>query len=350
LTQALDGKEVTYTNEAKDCDDNVLHQIQKMFTFLEVTNRCDYNPKEFCYSFKGLDGLPTNLIMQQDAQDFLLRLFENLEEALKNTNHKYLLNSVFSGKLCIQMICQDGCKTRNLRLEDCNFISLEIKNNKVLKDALDKIITPEKIEDYKCDTCNKKVTLTKKSSFIELPNVIIFHLQRICFNYDSLMNEKINSRFEFPKKINMKDYCLKDSVGHDIYYEREEAYYDYELVGVVVHVGFAESGHYYSYINVKREGNNNAMNNNNEKWIEFNDSNIVTFNLKNLEEECFGGSGSKSYTAVECSENTGWLPKSKTATGEDNNKSAYMLVYERKKKFPLKFVLDKKDLPLSKLA
>ena len=56
----------------------------------------------------------------------------------------------------------------------------------------------------------------------------------------------------------------------------------YKLVGVVVHIGAAEFGHYFSYINVERK-------NDNEKWLEFNDSKVKEFNVKNLENESFGG-------------------------------------------------------------
>ena len=169
------------------------------------------------------------------------------------------------------------------------------------------------------------------------------------------MNDKINSKYEFPKQLNMKAYCTtgvnedeaNPNVNTDLLYTRENSYYEFDLVGVVVHTGTADAGHYYSYINIKREGQddimiNDIMNEKDAKWLEFNDSSITSFSMKNLEDECFGGTSGSGYTAVECSEATGWAPKNKTtSSGEDNCKSAYMLVYERKKKFPIKIVLDK---------
>jgi ubiquitin C-terminal hydrolase len=35
-------------------------------------------------------------------------------------------------------------------------------------------------------------------------------------------------------------------------YEGENECYEYKLVGVTVHVGTADAGHYYSYINTNR--------------------------------------------------------------------------------------------------
>lgn len=53
----------------------------------------------------------------------------------------------------------------------------------------------------------------------------------------------------------------------------------YRLVGVLVHAGHAEGGHYYSYIRSASTG----------KWHEFNDKNISDFNPDQMPLECFGG-------------------------------------------------------------
>jgi hypothetical protein len=38
----------------------MLHQIQRMFAHLELSERSDFNPIGFTYSFKEFDGTPTN--------------------------------------------------------------------------------------------------------------------------------------------------------------------------------------------------------------------------------------------------------------------------------------------------
>ena len=35
-----------------DIDDNVIHQFQRLFAFLEFSDRPDCNPSRFCFSFK----------------------------------------------------------------------------------------------------------------------------------------------------------------------------------------------------------------------------------------------------------------------------------------------------------
>ena len=73
-----------------------------------------------------------------------------------------------------------------------------MKDRKGMEDSLGKMIEGSIINDYKCESCNQKVDVFKRSLIAETPNVLIVHLQRIVFNFDTFQNDKINSRFEFP--------------------------------------------------------------------------------------------------------------------------------------------------------
>lgn len=53
--------------KGKMIDDNVLHQWQKLFAHLELSDRNEYNPMEFCFAFKDFEGQPTNTAEQKDA-------------------------------------------------------------------------------------------------------------------------------------------------------------------------------------------------------------------------------------------------------------------------------------------
>merc|ERR1712130_1084933 len=101
-------------------------------------------------------------------------------------------------------------------------------------------------------------------------------------------------------------------------------YYQYELVGIVVHTGSAEAGHYYSYIRDRVSG----------EWNEFNDSLIKSFDLKYLDNDCYGGK-----KKVKSSTNWGgdW------EHDQDKIKNAYILVYDRKTYYDPVHDEDKKD-------
>lgn len=299
----VDDFKIPECNNSMKIDDNVLHQVQRMFSYLELSEREDYNPQGFCFSFKDLDGMPVNTSYQQDSQEFLNRFLEKIENHIKPTPYRYLLNSVFGGKTCSQLLCEQGCGSASNKFEDFFNLSLEVANQKTLYDSLGKFIAPERIDDYFCEKCQKKVAITKRNSLAELPNVLIVHLQRIFYNYEYDRNEKINSRLEFPRILNLKNYCIeelmkkskssenRDEEGEetsknnedDEIYSKSNDYYEYHLVGVNVHLGSADSGHYISFINTIRTGNHSMWDfdpsneTHQNSWLKFNDSHVSKF-------------------------------------------------------------------------
>ena len=59
----------------------------------------------------------------------------------------------------------------------------------------------------------------------------------------------------------------------------DESYYEYQLTGVAVHLGYAETGHYYSIVKDRKKG----------EWYEFNDTAVKKFDIERLGEDTFGG-------------------------------------------------------------
>jgi len=301
-------------------DDNMLHQLQQIFCNLLKTTRQYIDTSEFCYAFKGIDGKPTNTAIQQDAQEFLGLLFDRLERSLQKTEYKRLLQATFGGKVCNQLKCK-SCNSIKRNYEDLYTLSLEIKNQHNFNDALTKFIQPTSVTGFFCEFCKTKVEVSKRSVLASLPNVLIVHLQRFTFNMDTGMQEKIHSRFEFPNLINLKMYteegCEIDKDTKKIIKENE--YYEYKLVGIVVHSGNAQGGHYYSFININRSPEYfeepRFSKPENDQWLEFNDRIVREFDFKKVPTECFGGE-----------------PSILMDTENSCTKSAYMLFYERKLK------------------
>lgn len=119
------------------------------------------------------------------------------------------------------------------------------------------------------------------------------------------MRSKVNDTFEFPLQIDMAPYHVDYQTNKNPTCQSDL----FELVGVLVHSGTAESGHYYSYI---KERPANAPNTN--SWVEFNDMDVTSFDPNNIADQCFGGfTGNAHYTNNPFQKN--W--------------NAYMLFYER---------------------
>mgnify|MGYP003338904969 CR=1 FL=1 len=76
--------------------------------------------------------------------------------------------------------------------------------------------------------------------------------KRFEFDFDSMQRQKVNDYFEFPSELDMskytQEYLNKVAKSTEFKLKHPAEYYNFELVGVVVHNGTADSGHYYSYI------------------------------------------------------------------------------------------------------
>jgi ubiquitin carboxyl-terminal hydrolase 34 len=140
-----------------------------------------------------------------------------------------------------------------------------------------------------------------------VPDHLICHLKRFDFDLQTMHRSKINDRFEFPTVLDLKPYTLGHLSGAEPDSNGGSKSDEFELVGVLVHTGTAESGHYYSYIRDRLSPGKMPI------WFEFNDSEVSVFDHSTIAENCYGGSDGLSADGYS-------LPKSF---------SAYMLFYQR---------------------
>ncbi len=95
-------------------------------------------------------------------------------------------------------------------------------------------------------------------------------------------------------------------------------YYQFDLVGIIVHTGTADSGHYYSYI--KEQDELRLEEDKKDKWYEFNDILVRDFDSAEIPTETFGG------------EETAFGGNFGNGQGQKmlRMRNAYVLVYQRK--------------------
>jgi ubiquitin carboxyl-terminal hydrolase 34 len=136
----------------------------------------------------------------------------------------------------------------------------------------------------------------------DLPDTVIFHLKRFEFSLRTLQRSKINDYFAFPASIDLKPYTVDHL--NDPTLEGEDVF---ELVGILVHTGTAESGHYYSFIRER------PCKSDPPSWVEFNDDHVAPWDPALMEGSTFGG--------PDFDANGNFYEKAY---------SAYMLFYQRK--------------------
>ena len=282
-------------------EDNLLYQLQCIFAFLNQSEQQYYNPQGFTNAFKDWDGNPTNVLIQMDVDEFFNMFMDKLETAIKGASQEKMIQDHFGGTYANELIWK-GCPHYSERSEPYLAINLQVKNKKSIKESLDALIEGEMLDgdnSYYWEKWDKKVPTLKRTWIKRLPKHLILVLKRFEFDYDTMQKMKVNAYWEFPEILNMEPYTQaglkrreKSKVEKNDAEENEETeeqpkhpieLYDYKLSGVLVHSGYAEGGHYYSFIK-DRENDNNI-----DAWYEFNDENVKEFDKSDLESEWFGG-------------------------------------------------------------
>ena len=120
-----------------------------------------------------------------------------------------------------------------------------------------------------------------RSCLRDVPDNLIFHLKRFDFDLTSFQRSKINDRFDFPVRIDMSRYKYAHLIDSTV--DVSEDWFD--LVGILVHNGTAEAGHYYSYIRTPQDSPTAPGGH----WVEFNDADVSYFDANKIPDACFGG-------------------------------------------------------------
>jgi len=298
--------------------DNVLYQLQRLFGQLEESVSESVVPQRFFDSIKTINGEKIVVNIQQDVNEFFNTLCDKLEQCMKNTPQKNLLNDLIGGTLSHEIISlETDYPYYGEREEAYLTIPLDIKNKRNIYEALDFYVKEDILEGdnkYHCEQYDRKIKVMKRCCIKSLPNTLIITLKRFDFDFVSMQKVKINDYFEFPTTLNVKPWTkagLKDQIPAEANYEppnHEDDFYDYELVGVLVHSGTADAGHYYSYIKDRGDGK--------KGWFEFNDNRVKPFDIKNLKNECFGSDSVDSKSSIYDFEFV-------------RTRSAYILFYEK---------------------
>ncbi|KAA0708793.1 Ubiquitin carboxyl-terminal hydrolase 24 [Triplophysa tibetana] len=224
------------------------------------------------------------------------------ENFWKKIGREQIFKNTFQGIFSDQKICKD-CPHRYEREETFMALNLGVTSCQSLEISLDQFVRGEVLDGsnaYYCEKCKEKRITVKRTCIKSLPSVLVIHLMRFGFDWESGRSIKYDEQIKFPWVLNMEPYTVAgmarqdSSVDHGDNGRGGEAgsggsprkkvtiSENYELVGVVVHSGQAHAGHYYSFIKDRRARG---------RWYKFNDNVVEEFDMNDetMEYECFGG-------------------------------------------------------------
>ena len=316
---------------------SLFYQLQQVFGHLLESKMQYYIPEALWKVFR-LWGQEINVREQQDAFDFFTSMVDQIDEYLKSIKQEEIFRKQFEGVFCNQMICTNGCRHRYEGEERFMALNVAVKVDS-LGESLNQFVKGELLDGtnaYFCEKCQEKRTTIKRLCIKKLPPLLCIQMKRFGFDWENNRALKFDDCFRFPLVLNMEPYTLEGVTKRETFNQHEEfaqssesrplsrsysstystpsSTINYELIGIVIHSGQANAGHYYSYIkDIRSDGTANR-----NQWYRFNDTSVdeIELNEQMLEEECFGG--------------TFRAQNEKSNTSEDRIRfwNAYMLVYQ----------------------
>ena len=145
------------------------------------------------------------------------------------------------------------------------FLNKTINNNELtIYNCLNDMFKVESIQ-YKCEKCNNYENNIMEKKILTKSKTLILKIKR----YYTLGNRivKNNKNVKYPSILNMNTYCIGTNECTSL---------NYELYGIINHIGGLNSGHYYSFIKKYNENNNKF----NKQWYCCNDSQVSEISNK----------------------------------------------------------------------
>ena len=342
-------------DQRKEYNMSIFRHLQMIYGHLAESKMQYYVPKGFWRQFR-FGNERVNLREQHDAVEFFNSVVDCIDESMKSINKEQICSKILGGSFADQKICK-GCPHRYSREESFTLLSVDVKHSQRLSESLEQYVKGDLLEGpnaYHCEKCNKKIDAVKRTCIKKLPLVLAIQLKRFDYDWEREIAVKSNEYFEFPRELDMEPYTVKGVArlerqqelikkrqqeiaasqsgvpqnpqihivntnnkidDMDLYEEEEENDENssqfstkYRLVGIVVHSGQANGGHYYSFIQTKSnndslddescsssgkddENNSTSTNSSYNNWYKFDDGEVSEFKMddEEMRNQCYGG-------------------------------------------------------------
>lgn len=280
----------------------LLRQMQNLFAKMQDST-------EPCQDTAPLANvLGVQIGNQEDVHDFYASLLARLEDEMPDSDTKLALSKFFTGQSITQI--RGECGHVSSQKEAFGDLSVTVKNKPNLHDSLAEFVQGEPMEGsnkYKCMSCDPEngrlVDAMRRTCLEDVPDCLTICLKRFTFGSKFLGEGKVNDRFDFPESIDMSTYKRTHLEVPDQPHELDI----FQLVGVIVHQGSLNLGHYWSYVRVPNANIPGAGD-----WFYLEDSKTLycPAGFESVQQECSGGQ--------------------RYADGNERLDNAYVLFYQRR--------------------
>lgn len=267
LQQLFALKPVRYAIMSYDGEDPFLKELAKLFYMMRKYKGKVVSPASLIQLWYIGPNETLDPRIQQDAAEILQNLFLMFEKD-KTLNDS--INQFLQGDFVNQF---DGIKEDYHTERNETFKTLELGVNKLpdLQHSFEDFIKPESFinnSQYYAEELGRKIDINRTIYIKTPPPILIIHLMRFEFNFFINQRTKITNPFVISKDIDISPLCL-NKTDEEIYYR---------LIGVIIHKGQAEAGHYVSFVYQKKR----------QIWLCFDDENVTPISENDVLQEASG--------------------------------------------------------------
>lgn len=295
-------------------------ELQKTFLWLTAGDVREYNPSALVDALSHIN-IQFDVREQNDASECFEGLLDRLESHLGDSPLATQLRQLYMGTLVDETVRETG----HVTVRECPFVAQLVPLRSTLIEGLQSLVAGSVMQGDDAildEASGQRVAALKRTVFTRTPPMLVLHLNRKKHDYAAQRISKVNDYMSFPHELDMSEFSAQrvwaDEVGtvpdklaaacpraaiplrspemlaevcpEMLTAEQARASgakpaqphqnnMRYQLRGVVVHSGQADSGHYYSFIRESESGH----------WLQFNDSNVTEVPESSLPGECFGG-------------------------------------------------------------
>jgi len=162
------------------------------------------------------------LSRQHDLPEFLRFIINKLEQELP------VITQIFNGNTCSKITC-NNCFQVSKKYE--RFVDLQLELSSSVEKSFLLFTKEERLTaNYDCDVCNEKSEVSKQFKISKAPSYLLIQVKRF---RQMPYPHKVSTSCRYKKRMSLENFAVEKS--------------EYELLGVAVHNGSIDNGHYLSY-------------------------------------------------------------------------------------------------------
>lgn len=258
--------------EHGDEERNVARQLQRLFAYLQSSDRCCVTTQALTRSFGWTTG---EQFQQQDVQECSAVIMDYLSRIAVGSSLETHLHE-HTGSTNRILRCQ--CGAERCREETFRDLQLEVKDAGTgsmmdpksqdpigsVDRALAAYCGTETLEGVSCEACGEQRDHDKLLRFSQLPLYLPLVLKRFAMNWNTGQRMKLSDWMSIPLQLDLAS--LVQPSGGEQSGETVAPETTYHLKSVLMHTGGAYGGHYFCYQQAAREGS---------PWCKFNDASVT---------------------------------------------------------------------------